>query len=398
MDKKSNLITNIVVVLFILVGFAGMTLISSKYSDVIEKDSAAKNYLQQGAICMREMETDICIAINVGRNLKNSDDTLEIDEYIEKINDSLTKNDEIIAKYESLKKSADEENGYRNVKITMAQYTEIIRNEILPQIKDKYYESANSIYFDRFIGTRNKLDSYVNDLLDITEQSIDDNYSNTVIKIRLMQLFFVLAGVVLFVIVNLIEKGRRKMAKNLESAIDKNEKAMASLNSAVFNDAITNINNRFSFVVDYCSGKTVLEKNDSYYFVMLNINDFSDVIINMGNDTGDKLLNLTVERIKGKCGDAPVYRTGSDQFIIVFKEVNDNTSFERIMAKAGEIYDSLAKPYDINGINVKANHSFAIVRKSGPAVIDTTIISALEKTLKEGKTNPSGKLNYSSIV
>ena len=89
MEKKTNIITNIVVVIFIVLGIVGISFIISEYSDVVENDIASRNYLQQDSITRHEMETDICIAINLGKNSTALDNTEEIDEYVQKINNSM---------------------------------------------------------------------------------------------------------------------------------------------------------------------------------------------------------------------------------------------------------------------------------------------------------------------
>ncbi len=397
MGKKSNVITNIVIILFIIVGFAGMALIISQYSSVIDKDTAAKQYLQEDSIYKHSLETDLCIAINLGRNSKNTEDTSQIDEYLEKVDSYLQQSADVMAKYEKIEKSKEEENVFLNVKTCMGQYTSTIQNEILPQIEAKHYESANSIYFEKFVVSRNKLDDYVAELLALTQSTIDKNYKSVVTKTRLLQVFFTIFGVIILVIVNLVEKGREKMAKNLAEETAKTQQALSSLNTAVFNDTLTNTNNRFSFMVEYGSGKTTIDKSEIYYFMMLDIKDFSGINISNGNDTGDQLLKQTVERIKAVSADIPLFRTGSDEFVIVIKEKSESGSFERAKVIADRIYDSLSMPYIINNISLKVKYSAAMVKKSGPLAVDSEILGEMKQLMLEGERNPSGKWSYGSL-
>lgn len=396
MGKKSNVITNIVIILFIIIGFAGMALTISQYSSIIDKDTAAKQYLQEDSIYKHSLETDLCIAINLGRNSKNTEDTSQIDEYLEKVDSYLEQSKNVMAEYEKIEKTKEEENVFNNVKTAMGQYTSTIQNEILPQIEAKHYESANSLYFDKFVVSRNKLDDYVSELLALTQSSIDKNYKSVVTKTRLLQVFFTLFGVILLVIVNLIEKGREKMAKNLAEETAKTQDALSSLNTAVFNDTLTNTNNRFSFMVDYGSGKTSIEKDEIYYFMMLDIKNFSDINISNGNDTGDQVLKQTVSRIKAASPDIPLFRTGSDEFVLVIKEKSESGSFERAKVIADKIYDSLTKPYNINNISLQVKYSAAMVKKNGPLAVDSSVLGEMKQLMLEGERNPSGKWSYSS--
>ncbi|MCQ2468935.1 MAG: GGDEF domain-containing protein [Ruminococcus sp.] len=396
MGKKSNVITNIVIILFIIIGFAGMALTISQYSSIIDKDTAAKQYLQEDSIYKHSLETDLCIAINLGRNSKNTEDTSQIDEYLKKVDSYLEQSKNVMAEYEKIEKTKEEENVFSNVKTAMGQYTSTIQNEILPQIEAKHYESANSLYFDKFVVSRNKLDDYVSELLALTQSSIDKNYKSVVTKTRLLQVFFTLFGVILLVIVNLIEKGREKMAKNLAEETAKTQDALSSLNTAVFNDTLTNTNNRFSFMVDYGSGKTSIEKDEIYYFMMLDIKNFSDINISNGNDTGDQVLKQTVSRIKAASPDIPLFRTGSDEFVLVIKEKSESGSFERAKVIADKIYDSLTKPYNINNISLQVKYSAAMVKKNGPLAVDSSVLGEMKQLMLEGERNPSGKWSYSS--
>ena len=82
---------------------------------------------------MHEMETDLCIAINMGRS---GEDPAQIEEYVEKINYSMDECKDLMKKYEAIKKTSDEDKQYLIVKTAMNQYNEIVSNELLAQIND----------------------------------------------------------------------------------------------------------------------------------------------------------------------------------------------------------------------------------------------------------------------
>ena len=112
MKNKSNVITNIVVILFIVLGAIGFTLVISEYSDVVDNDIASRNYLQQNSIKLHELETDLCITINLGRNADSTDNAEAIESYVEKINSSMSECKELMKKYEAIKRNGDEEKQY----------------------------------------------------------------------------------------------------------------------------------------------------------------------------------------------------------------------------------------------------------------------------------------------
>lgn len=395
MEKKTNIITNIVVVIFIVLGIVGISFIISEYSDVVENDIASRNYLQQDSITRHEMETDICIAINLGKNSTALDNTEEIDEYVQKINNSMNDCRELLKKYEAIPKTSEEDKQYHLVKTAMNQYDEIISNEILTQIVEKHYETANTIYYDRFINKRNGLDDSLNSLLYITDESINSRYDKVVRNTKLLCVFFTLFGIILLGIINLLESRRKKAVKNLETAVDTNEKTQQSLNNAIFKDTVTDTGNRFSFVVEYGSNNVNVPSEEAYYFIMFDIKDFSGINIRFGSDAGDKLLVATVDKLKDVYDGASIYRTGSDEFVVVVKASDGVESMEKITRLTERAYGSLTSDNSINNYNVRADYDIAVVKKSGPSVIDMTIHNVLKQTMTEGTSSASGHWKYS---
>ena len=394
MDKKSNIVTNIIVILFIVLGFIGFTFVISEYSDVVDNDVASRNYLQQNSIKMHEMETDLCIAINMGRS---GEDPAQIEEYVEKINYSMDECKDLMKKYEAIKKTSDEDKQYLIVKTAMNQYNEIVSNELLAQINDGHYETANSIYYDRFINKRNGLDSSLNELLNVTDDSIDKRYDKVVFNTKLLRIFFVVFGVIILILLNILESRRKKIAKNLETAVDKNEKTQESLNNAIFKDTVTDSGNRFSFVVEYGENPVDIPEGTSLCFMMFDINDFSGINIRYGSDIGDKLLSSTAERIKDVFEDGSVYRTGSDEFVAVVKTDNTPDSLSNIAGLLERACKSLTSDHNLGNRNVSAGYSAALVKINGPSTADMSVHNQLKQTMASGKLSASGNWRYTEV-
>ncbi len=394
MDKKSNIVTNIIVILFIVLGFIGFTFVISEYSDVVDNDVASRNYLQQNSIKMHEMETDLCIAINMGRS---GEDPAQIEEYVEKINYSMDECKDLMKKYEAIKKTSDEDKQYHIVKTAMNQYNEIVSNELLAQINDGHYETANSIYYDRFINKRNGLDSSLNELLNVTDDSIDKRYDKVVFNTKLLRIFFVVFGVIILILLNILESRRKKIAKNLETAVDKNEKTQESLNNAIFKDTVTDSGNRFSFVVEYGENPVDIPEGTSLCFMMFDINDFSGINIRYGSDIGDKLLSSTAERIKDVFEDGSVYRTGSDEFVAVVKTDNTPDSLSNIAGLLERACKSLTSDHNLGNRNVSAGYSAALVKINGPSTADMSVHNQLKQTMTSGKLSASGNWRYTEV-
>ena len=395
MNKKSNIITNIIVILFIVFGAVNFSMVISEYSDVVDNDIASRNYLQQSLIKMHEMETDLCITINLGRNSDKADNTAAIEEYSGKIDYYMGECKDLMKKYEAIEKTSDEEKQYKLVKTAMNQYNEIVTNELLAQIKDGHYETANSIYFERFVNKRNGLDSDLNDLLNITDDSINNRYDKAVFKVKLLRIFFIGFGIVLLILINLLEIRRKKIAKNLAEAVDTNEKTQESLNNAIFKDNVTSSSNRFSFVVEYGTEVVEIPEDQAMYFIMFDIKDFSNINIIYGTDTGDKLLASTVENISDIFEDSTVYRTGSDEFVAVVKTDDSQDTFTRISNLVEKAYSLLTSDQELNNYHVSADYSISLVRKTSVSTVDMTIHNQLKQALTDGKKSASGHWYYS---
>ena len=394
MKNKSNVITNIVVILFIVLGAIGFTLVITEYSDVVDNDIASRNYLQQSSIKLHELETDLCITINLGRNADSTDNAEAIEGYVEKINSSMSECKELMKKYEAIKRNGDEEKQYQLVKTAMNQYNEIVSNELLAQIDAGYFETANSIYFERFINKRNSLDDSLNQLLTVTNETIDKRYDKAEFNAKVLRVFFIGFGIIVLVLLNMLESRRKRIAKNLETAVDANEKTQQSLNKAMFTDNVTSSNNRISFVLEYGGEPVEISAGEAMYFVMFDIKDFSGINFRYGTYAGDKILAMTVERIGDVFDDATIYRTGSDEFVAVVKTDDSQDSFTKVANLVERAYRSLTSDYDVNNSRVSVDYDISLVRKENPDTVDMNIHNQLKQAFTNGSSYTSGNWRY----
>lgn len=394
MKNKSNVITNIVVILFIVLGAIGFTLVITEYSDVVDNDIASRNYLQQNSIKLHELETDLCITINLGRNADSTDNAEAIESYVEKINSSMSECKELMKKYEAIKRNGDEEKQYQLVKTAMNQYNEIVSNELLAQIDAGYFETANSIYFERFINKRNSLDDSLNQLLTVTNETIDKRYDKAEFNAKVLRVFFIGFGIIVLVLLNMLESRRKRIAKNLETAVDANEKTQQSLNKAMFTDNVTSSNNRISFVLEYGGEPVEISEGEAMYFVMFDIKDFSDINLKYGTYAGDKILAMTVERIGDVFEDGTIYRTGSDEFVAVIKTDDSQDTFTKVANLVERTYRSLTSDYEVNNTRVSVDYDISLVRKESPDTVDMNIHNQLKQAFTNGSSFTSGNWRY----
>lgn len=210
-------------------------------------------------------------------------------------------------------------------------------------------------------------------------------------SLRIYLYIFCLCGLGLILFFHFINKKQEKTARELTTAVKKNAKTKESLNTAIFSDILTEVNNRVSFSNDFEAGKIKNSPDSPYYFAMVNISDFSSVNINYGNDAGDAVLISTAERIRKSFIGYNIYRTGSDEFMISTQLPNDAASYNKVISTANSALVQLIKPHNTSFGNVIVNYKMAIVKKS--TNINSSVITALKDL-----TNPFAVAQMSSII
>ena len=206
-----------------------------------------------------------------------------------------------------------------------------------------------------------------------------------------MRVFFAIIGLLmlgLVVMFHLINKKQEQIVEKLSTQILRNEKTKESLETAMFRDILTDVSNRVSFTMD----AERLEPNQEfpYYFVMLNISDFSDINIRYGNDIGDQVLRATVETLKKVFPNGNVYRTGSDEFVVMIQVENNTTGYNSVINNVNTAHAALLASLETSAGPINADYKIAVAKKSEG--IDASIIS----TLKD-MTNRTGNAVFGQV-
>ena len=97
----------------------------------------------------------------------------------------------------------------------------------------------------------------------------------------------------------------------------KNFKAQKELERMAFQDGLTGINNRRSFI----EGARKLQagtENPTLYFLMIDIDDFKKINDTLGHDAGDQILKKTADIIAQQSGQHLCGRLGGEEFGVVF--------------------------------------------------------------------------------
>ncbi len=130
-------------------------------------------------------------------------------------------------------------------------------------------------------------------------------------------------------------------------------------------DHLTKINNRRKFFLDVYE----FIKNDEYYLVMMDINNFKMINDELGHPKGDETLILFAKELcqKVKPYGGVTYRLGGDEFAVLVK-VDSNINFDNT---AKEIDNMLKKThpkagisYGLTKLSLKDGNSLAVVEES----------------------------------
>jgi diguanylate cyclase (GGDEF)-like protein len=220
-----------------------------------------------------------------------------------------------------------------------------------------------------------------------------DDYTSEVFSLRnTMTIYMIIFGIVilgLIVVFNFITKRQEKVNQKLASTIAKNTLTKKSLNTAMFKDVLTNVNNRIKFSMDAETASGDRSKN--YYFMMFNISDFSGINSQYGNDSGDIILVRTVDILKELFPENEIYRTGSDEFVVMLPAEGEMTNSDAVIDRVNTALRQLIVPETVERFGtIYPKYKIAVIKKSG--AIDTSVIT----TLKD-MTNRTGEASYGMI-
>lgn len=223
--------------------------------------------------------------------------------------------------------------------------------------------------------------------------TVDDTTSEVYALNRTMILYLGIFGVVilgLIVVFNIINKRQAVINQKLVSTIAKNNMTKKSLNTAMFKDVLTGVNNRVSFTMNL--DKIKAEEGSPVYFAMFNIIKFSEINSQYGAEAGDLLLVKTSETLTEFFPDNEIYRTGSDEFMLVVPTKDGSPSINEVMDKVNIAFRQMRVPKDIENVGTVYPEYKVAVGKRRAGNADVSIISSLKKKMNESDAATIGNI------
>ena len=314
------------------------------------------------ALSIRGIEQSSYTMVNAGNNkyIFNPDE--------EKVNTETT-NDDILELCTSLNNSGKDTSG-------KFEYTD-------PETKTKYVSSYT------YMSTYNwilMLDDPKNEIYALT------------IRMRIFLSIFGVLIVGLALVFSFINKKQEVTNRKLSSQIAKNEKTRQSLTTAMFKDILTEVGNRVAFSMDV--QKLQAESDKAYYFILFNISKFSEINTNYSTETGDQVLLSTTHALQklfvgGSFESGKLYRTGSDEFVVVVQADNTNNGYQKVINSVNTAHAALLAPQATPNGEISVEYKIAVVKKNSG--VNASIISILKDMTNRTGNAVFGQVQYTDL-
>ena len=225
---------------------------------------------------------------------------------------------------------------------------------------------------------------------------IIDGSSSELFRLPINMFIFFIVFTIIYIIIaiffyNLVKKQEETVYK-LDKSLKKTQKTKQSLNSAIFNDMLTDCKNRVSFTNDFERGNIQDTPDYPYYFMMFNIAEFSSINILYGEDIGDEVLTNVANTIRSSLEGAELYRTGSDEFVAVMQGQGSLQGSSRVCTYADQTISALSRPINTAAGPVNVMFRASIVKKS--TSIDPSVLPALKDTLNQSGIAQPGQIPF----
>ena len=211
---------------------------------------------------------------------------------------------------------------------------------------------------------------------------------------RQLQAFLIIFGFLIIALVTvfgIINAHQEAVARRLGKQLQKTEATEASLQTAMFKDILTEVQNRVAFSEDL--DKVQPDADHPCYFAMFDISELAVINAQFGNDAGDAVLCNTAEALTKAFPDGTVYRTGDDEFVIAIKKDDNSTAtYNQVFREITEAHGELLKPQDTGDGQINVAYKIALVRTTSE--LSTTVVSILKDIANRNGRTVFGQVNF----
>ncbi len=199
----------------------------------------------------------------------------------------------------------------------------------------------------------------------------------------------------LMIVFTFLNKKQEQVNMKLVQSVERMNQAKHSLNAAMFNDVLTEVGNRVKLTIalsDVTDGQT-----NPYYFAMFNIMDFSSINTAFGSDTGDEVLVRTAKAIQDAFPNGSVYRTGSDEFVVMIRSENGSPRSDTMVSDVDNVLRTLTAPQNIEGVGtLYPKYKVSVIKKN--TGIDPSVITILKEMTNARGEAMIGMIDFSDLT
>ena len=161
------------------------------------------------------------------------------------------------------------------------------------------------------------------------------------------------------------------------------------LEYSAYHDALTDLPNRpylmerLRFLIELG-----MEKSSGYYIVFLDLNRFKNINDSLGHSIGDQVLKIVALRLRRLLRDEDsIARLGGDEFAVILTNLK---SIEKAYKVATKLYESLTRPFTINGNVIHSDLHIGIAPLDFEHVKPADAIRDADIAMQNAKDNNAG--------
>ena len=176
----------------------------------------------------------------------------------------------------------------------------------------------------------------------------------------------------------------RNTMASLETENSRARKSMAQIEVLAHHDALTGLPNR-TLARDRFqqAASQALRSQSRAALLFLDLDNFKTVNDSLGHDAGDALLRDVATRLLATVrANDTVSRQGGDEFLTVLGDLTDD---EAVAAIALKLVEQLARPFQINGLEVVVTCSLGIAMFPGNGTDFDTLIKHADMAMYQAK-------------
>ncbi|MGN1411049.1 MAG: diguanylate cyclase domain-containing protein [Oscillospiraceae bacterium] len=389
--KKFNsiIIINIIIVLFTIIDVLGLFSLYHQYTKIVNNNIQAVQNVKDINFYLRSIDNNILYSINKITN----NPTSNVKEYTDKVNTYIGKCNKTMESYSSIQLTSIENKRFELFKVYYQSYEKKI-NSLLSVIEAKNSQSAQDIYSQELLPVRNCITELLDALNYLSTTSSEIRMANAKKGGQMICFSIIVIAIVLIITVDILYKNQKRTHEQLENSNKTIIQQKNTIQNAIFKDVITDAYNRMSFLEDFSDEKKKLNENESGYFIMFNIDGFHRINFNYGNNVGDMILSEVVKRLHTVFNNNRIYRTGSDEFVVLIKMPSTSESYNKVTELINNAKLTISKPYQLNPGIVNISCSISCVYTNGACTLSSDLLETSSEAIKQGRMSGYGNTTF----